>query len=180
MIDEEITPEVDKLAVLLGAQRIRFGSPIRFIPREEKPVFSRYIGVVQQLQGGFRFSEVLVEPGDAHKRTVKVRVPAAASILLVHAFRRESLRTEVIASLNNPTSQARDVELNIENDHHVRLTPHPNNKDITIIERISGGVENIVDNFNDTGRIDREPDGYIRRIVLATQSAWFKEGLPDD
>jgi len=38
---------------------------------------------------------------------------------------------------------------------------------------VCGGTGDIRDNFNDTGRIDCEPEGFIRGIVLSNQDEWM-------
>jgi hypothetical protein len=40
---------------------------------------------------------------------------------------------------------------------------------------VPGGNDIVVDNFHDTGRIDGEPDGFLRRIVLANRDSWHSE-----
>ena len=42
-------------------------------------------------------------------------------------------------------------------------------------EWVPGGNDIVVDNFHDTGRIDGEPDGFLRRIVLANRDSWHSE-----
>jgi hypothetical protein len=45
---------------------------------------------------------------------------------------------------------------------------------VILTEWVPGGTSLIVDNFNDTGRIDREPEGFLRNIVCHQKDAWIK------
>ena len=46
---------------------------------------------------------------------------------------------------------------------------------VSLSEWVPGGDDLIVDNFNDTGRIDGEPDGFLERIVRQNLEAWKRE-----
>ena len=165
---------IDKLSVVFGAHRLKFGHPIRFIPHPEAPVFRRNIGLVQQTPQGMRLSPVLVRSGSATNQTRKVPLIPGAVLLIGHAFREDSNRAEVIASIENTNSVARDVEITLVDDYHVELTVKV--PGVRILERVSGGDNIIVDNFNDTGKIDREPDGLLQSIVLCNVHDWIKGG----
>ncbi len=169
------TPNIDKLAVVHGAHRFRFGHPIRFIPLPEEPTFKRYLGVIQQTPMGMRLGQgqTLIRPGEQHKQTRTIRVAPSASLLLGHAFREDSNRVEAIATLGNTTLQWKEVEVTFETDYHVKLASGRQSEGVTLTERVSGGAENIVDNFNDTGRIDQEPEGLIRKIVKSNRPKWI-------
>jgi hypothetical protein len=165
---------IDKLAVVHGAHRIRFGHPIRFIPHAEEPVFRRYVGILQQTPMGLRLHQVLARPGAAQPQTCPLRVGPGAVILIGHAFRVDSNRAEVIATVENTTNDWRDIEVDLLTDYRVELKRSRNAEGVRVTERVPGGEDVIADNFNDTGRIDREPDGLLRNIVLSNADDWMK------
>jgi hypothetical protein len=45
---------------------------------------------------------------------------------------------------------------------------------VFLTERVPGGSDLIVDNFSDTGLIDREPEGLLREIVNRNRAEWDK------
>lgn len=166
---------MDKLAVVCGAHRLRFGDPIRFIPLPEEPIFRRFVGtIVGTPTGGARINKLLVRPGDSQPATCSVRVPATANLLIGHTFRENGDRAEVIATLSNSTREPRDVEIEIKDDYSVTLRKTKDSAGIVLTERVPGGTNLIVDNFNDTGRIDREPEGFLRNIVCHQMDQWIK------
>ena len=65
----------DKLAVVHGADRCRFGNPILFSTLPEEPVFKRYLGTVVATQGGMQLDAVLVHRGQKRPASVTVSVP---------------------------------------------------------------------------------------------------------
>jgi hypothetical protein len=95
-------------------------------------------------------------------------------LLIGHAFRESGDRAEVIATLSNSTREPRDIEINIEDDYTVTLRKSKDSAGVILTEWVSGGTSLIVDNFNDTGRIDREPEGLLRNIVCHKQEEWIK------
>jgi len=52
------------------------------------------------------------------------------------------------------------------------MDPHD---DVVCSEWVPGGNDIVVDNFHDTGRIDGEPEGFLRRIVLRNRDAWHRD-----
>jgi hypothetical protein len=166
--------DMDKLAVVHGAHRVRFGDPIRFHPLEEENAFRRYVGVLTETPSGFRVSRVLATPGDSHPKTVNLTVSPRGTVLLGHSFRESGGVAEVSAVLTNSTSSAREVEVTLLNDNDVSMPPGPRNEGVILTERVPGGSDLIVDNFSDTGLIDHEPEGLIRDIVLRNRSEWDK------
>jgi len=169
------TANADKFGVVQGAHRFRFGHPINFVPLPEEPKFKRHVGIIQQTPMGVRLvpGQVFIRPGDPHKQTRKIRVAPSASVLLGHAFREETIRAEAIATLTNTTAEWKEVEVTFENDYHAKLTASRGTEGVFLTERVSGGVETIVDNFNDTGRIDEDPAGLIRKIVAGNRDQWL-------
>jgi hypothetical protein len=157
--------DMDKLAVVFGAHRVRFGDPIRFVQRPEEQKFKRFLGIVSETMTGLRLNRVLAEPGEACPKTVTVRVPANSTLLIGHSFRKEGGRAEVIASLASNDAQPREVEIDLENDYAVRIKRAKGHEKIILTEKVPGGTDIIVDNFNDTGRIDEEPEGWLRSLV---------------
>jgi hypothetical protein len=88
------------------------------------------------------------------------------TVLIGHAFGERNRRVEVLATVENTTQQERDVAIDLVNDYRVELNRASQGCGVRVTERVSGGVHAIVDNYNDTGKIDREPDGFLRRVVL--------------
>ena len=80
---------------------------------------------------------------------------------------------EVIATVENLTSEWRDVDLDLVNDYRVELNRSQKANGVRVLEHFSGGHE-IVDNFYDTGKIDCEPDGLLRSMVLSNAKDWMK------
>lgn len=155
---------LDKLAVVFGAQRFRFGDHIRFSALPEEAIFNRYIGTVRESRVGLRLNKVLIRPGDDSPRSIAVQVEPARDVRIGHAF-RESGAAQVIANLSNTShTQAFEVTLDVLDDYSVRMSPHEH---VLLSEWVPGGNDIVVDNFNDTGRIDGEPKGLLASIVTA-------------
>ncbi len=161
---------LDKLAVVFGAQRFRFGDHIRFIALPEEAIFNRYIGTVRESRTGLRLNRILIEPGDSTPRSIRVTVEPARDVRIGHAFRNNG-SAQVIANLSNRShSEAFEVELEVLDDFSVRMAPHDH---VLLSEWVPGGNDFVVDNFNDTGRIDREPAGLLSGVVDANRDAWL-------
>ncbi len=164
---------IDKLAVVHGAHRFKFGYPIRFTHHADEPVFRRYIGVLTPDASGWRLgNRVFVCPGDSQPRTCPLRLSPNSNIQIGHAFRRDGARAEVIASVENLTGDWQDIEIDLLNDYHIALNRSKNAGAVRLSEHFTGGTQ-IIDNFYDTGRIDREPDGLLREIVLSNEKDWL-------
>ena len=164
---------LDKLAVVRGAQRFRFGDDIRFISLPEEPVFKRFIGIVRDAPRGLELNPkmILARPGDSSPRTVTLDIPR--DVRIGNAF-RENSPAEVLATFSNTSGNLKlRVTIDILDDHTVRMAKHD---DILFTEWVPGGTDIIVDNFNDTGRIDREPDGFIERIICKNKDEWIVTG----
>jgi hypothetical protein len=157
---------IDKLAVVYGAHRFKFGYPIRFIAVPQEAVFRRHIGTVEQTLLGMRLNQVLVRAGTAQPQTCTLRLSPGATVLIGHAF-CDGRRAEVIATVENTTDAWRDVEIDLVNDYRVELNRAHQADGVRVTEHVPGGTNAILDNFNDTGKIDREPDGLLRSIVLS-------------
>jgi hypothetical protein len=166
--------DMDKLAVVHGAHRVRFGDPIRFHALEELNAFRRYVGVLTETPSGFRVSRVLAHPGESHPKTVLLTVVPRATMLLGHSFRESGGVAEVAAVITNTASEAREIEIDLLNDHDVVMKPSPHSEGAFLTERVPGGSDLIVDNFSDTGLIDHEPEGLLREIVLRNRAEWDK------
>lgn len=163
---------LDKLAVVYGAQRFRFGDHIRFEMLADEPVFTRHIGTVRETPAGLKLNKVIVNAGAHCPQTVAVTVEAGRDLRIGHAFRKDG-RAELIANLSNRSqTQHHTVDLEITDDFSLRLREP--NADVALSEWVPGGADLIVDNFNDTGRIDGEPEGLLKRIVLKNQDRWLK------
>jgi hypothetical protein len=158
---------MDKLAVVCGAQRFRFGDHIRFVSLPDAPIFNRYIGTVRETPTGLRLNHIMIRPGDSQPRTITIPVDPARDVRIGHAFR------EVIANLsNNSPGQRYEIELDVLDDYTVTMAPHEH---VLLTEWVPGGNDFIVDNFNDTGNIDGEPEGFLTRIVLGNRSRWIRD-----
>ncbi|MSR55696.1 MAG: hypothetical protein EXS09_20805 [Gemmataceae bacterium] len=166
---------MDKLSVVYGAHRFRFGSPVnfRFQSGSESDVFHRFVGTVSETPHGMRMNKLLVSPGEVQPRTCKLKVPKRGMVRLGQAFRSNGM-VEILAALHNSTADDREVEIDLRGDYSVELKRSPQSEGVFLTEWVPGGTSDIVDNFNDTGRIDGEPDGFIRNIVMANQEEWIK------
>jgi hypothetical protein len=163
---------MDKLAVVCGAQRFRFGDHIRFSALADAPIFNRYIGTVRETPAGLKLNRVLIRPGDTRPRTIEVEVDPARDIRIGHAFREDG-SAQVVANLSNHShSRAHTVSLDVLDDYSVEMAPHD---DVVCSEWVPGGNDIVVDNFHDTGRIDGEPEGFLRRIISANREAWHTD-----
>jgi hypothetical protein len=123
---------------------------------------------------GFRLNRVLAVPGESRPKTVTLSIAPHAAVVLGHSFREAGGRSEVTAVLTNTAPDAREVELDLLNDHDVVLKKTARSEGVFLTERIPGGTELIVDNFSDTGLIDREPEGLLRDIVVRNRADWDK------
>jgi hypothetical protein len=166
--------DMDKLAVVHGAHRVRFGDPIRFHALEGDNTFRRYVGVLMETPAGFRLNRVLAVPGESRPKTVTLGIAPHAAVVLGHSFREAGGRSEVTAVLTNSSPDAREVELDLLNDHDVVLKKTARSEGVFLTERIPGGTDLIVDNFSDTGLIDREPEGLLRDVVVRNRADWDK------
>ncbi|OQY56587.1 MAG: hypothetical protein DRR08_01595 [Candidatus Parabeggiatoa sp. nov. 2] len=157
---------MDKLAVVCGAQRFRFGDHVRFATLADEPIFNRYIGTVLETPNGLQLNQIHIRPGDSKPQTITVAVEPAVDVRIGHAFREEGV-AQVIANLSNHShTECHEVKLNILDDYSVHMSSH---KKVFMSEWAPGGNDFIVDNFNDTGRIDCEPAGFLKRIVSQTR-----------
>lgn len=161
---------LDKLAVVFGAQRFRHGDHIRFASLPEEAIFNRYIGTVRESRTGLRLNQILIRPGDSRPFSIHVQIEPARDVRIGHAFREEG-SAQVIANLSNTShTEGFEVELDVLDDYSVNMAPHPS---VRLTEWVPGGNDIIVDNFNDTGRIDREPEGLLRGVVAADAESWI-------
>lgn len=163
---------MDKLAVVCGAQRFRFGDHVRFVSLPDAQIFNRYIGTVRETPGGLKLNRVLIHPGESSPRTIQVSVDPAKVVRIGHAFREEGTAQVLATVANNSHTTKHTVDLDLVDDYTVRMASHP---EVLLTEWVPGGEE-IVDNFNDTGKIDEEPEGFLRRIVNRSKDAWMDEG----
>ena len=166
--------DMDKLAVVYGAQRFRDGGSIRFHFSQptESTVFHRLIGIVSDTPRGMKISKPLVRNGDAAPRTVRLKVPANGRVRIGQAFRADA-EVELLGIIQNSTGQEKEVDIDLVKDYRVEMKRGKNTEGVTYTEWVTGGAGTIRDNFNDTGRIDCEPDGFIRQIVMSNQQDWI-------
>lgn len=168
---------MDKLAVVCGAQRFRFGDHIRFFARPDERIFNRYIGTIMETPVGVKLQKPLIRPGDPRPRTIEVEVPTGPLVRLGHAFREDGL-VQILATIENRSDGPKQVKLQVEDDFTVQeVTP---DDDIVFREWVPGGDDVIVDNFNDTGDIDGNPKGFIAKHVLTVvqMQDWICEQEP--
>ena len=166
---------MDKLAVVYGAHRFKHGAPINFRYRKSSTdnLFHRFIGTVSNTPKGFQLNRTLVKPDEPAPRTFKMKVSSNSSVLIGHAFRQDG-RVEILAKITNSNSHDGEIEFDILDDYHVEKKPLPNSEGISIDEWVPGGTTNIVDNFNDTGRIDCEPSGFISSFIIKNRAEWLR------
>ncbi|MEM7200121.1 MAG: hypothetical protein AAF628_07640 [Planctomycetota bacterium] len=163
---------LDKLAVVFGAQRFRFGDHIRFSALPEEAIFNRYIGTVRESRTGLRLNKTLIRPGDSAPRSIRIEIEPARDVRIGHAF-RESGSAQVMANLSNTShTEAFEIELDVLDDFSVRMSPHEH---VILSEWVPGGNDIIVDNYNDTGRIDCEPKGLLASIVASNRESWMRD-----
>ena len=167
----------DKLAVVHGAHRLRFGNPIRFFPQPEEPVFKRYLGTLVATHGGMELNAVLVHRGQKQPASATVRVPPNHILQLGNAFREKGARSQLMASLVNNSNEEHTATIEFVDDHTLRLKKTRDSEDLRLMECVPGGTSLIVDNFNDTGQIDCEPVGFLGNIVSINKPKWI---LPQD
>ena len=122
---------------------------------------------------GLELNTILVSPGDSRPRTITLEIEPLRDVRIGHAFRRNSL-AEVMATFSNTSpNRKHKVTIDILDDHTVRMGKH---EEILFSEWVPGGTDIIVDNFNDTGRIDREPAGFIEKIICKNKDKWIVSG----
>jgi hypothetical protein len=165
---------MDKLAVVYGGHLFRNGGPIRF--SFSAPVqaehFQRVIGIVADTPGGTKLGKVFVSPGDPAPRTITLKVPANGRIRIGQAFRADA-EVEMLGVIQNSTGEEKEIDIDIIADFHVEMKRSKKSEGVNYTEWVSGGASDIRDNFNDTGRIDCEPEGFIREIVMSNQEEWM-------
>ena len=166
--------EMEKLAVVYGGPLFKNGGPIRFSFGESTQVerFQRVIGIASETPSGMRIGRVFVSPGDPAPRTITVKVPANRTLRIGQAFREDS-DVDLVGVLQNSSAEDREVDVDVIADFHVEMKRGRKAEGVTYTEWVSGGTGDIRDNFNDTGRIDCEPEGFIRGIVLSNQDEWM-------
>jgi hypothetical protein len=155
----------DKISVVAGAHRFRFGDNVRFIPLPNEPVFNRYIGSVRETPDGLILNTIYAEPGDSQPLTVELEIYPSTDLRIGNCFRREGI-AEVVAVLSNTSSsEIKQVIVDILDDFTVRLNK---GEGVTLAEWVPGGADIIADNFIDTGKIDQNPENFILHRVLQT------------
>jgi hypothetical protein len=167
--------DADKLAVVHGGLLFKNGGPIRFKFNTsiEAKKFNRCIGIVSDTPGGLKIGKSLARPGETAPQTCDIIVPANGRVRIGQAS-REDATVEILGILQNTGGESKEVSIEIKGDFDVTLKPSRSMEEVVFTEWVSGGVSEIRDNFNDTGRIDAEPTGFIRSIVLANQDDWIK------
>lgn len=153
----------DKISVVTGANRFRSGDNIRFITVVEEKLFKRFLGVAKETPEGIVLNEILARPGESSPRTFSIKVPAGGDLRLGHAF-RETSKAQIIGVLSNENQMETTVAIDFVDDFEVKLHPA---EGVYLREWVPGGDDIIVDNFNDTGKIDSEPQDFIIRHVIA-------------
>ena len=166
--------DMDKLAVVYGGHLFRNGGPIRFAfsaPIQAEH-FHRVIGIVSDTPGMTKIGKVFVSPGDPAPRTITLKLPANGRIRIGQAFRLDA-EVEMIGILQNATGEEKEIDVDIIADFQVAMKRSKKSEGVNYTEWVSGGASDIRDNFNDTGRIDGEPEGFIRDIVMSNQEEWM-------
>lgn len=153
--------DIAKMAVVLGAQRFRTGTNVRFGYKESEPIFNHYIGTIVNSIGGFQFATVLVYPGDIRPTSVTIDVPRRGNIMIGHSFRPNG-QIEILANISSKSDERETVELFFEDDFTILIKDKQN---IFFSEKVAGGDEVFADNFCDTGKIDEHPKDFIYEII---------------
>lgn len=168
--------DIDKLAVVYGGHLFQNGGPIRFsfstpITAEH---FHRFIGTVTDTPSGMKLGKILVSPGDSAPLTFQMKVPAHSRIRIGQAF-RENSAVEMLGVVHNTSGEEKEIDIDIIADFHVEMKRNKKSESVHYTEWVAGGASEIRDNFNDTGRIDCEPEGFIRNILMSNQENWMNE-----
>ena len=152
--------DMDKLAVVIGSHRFRFGENVHFIPLLEEIIFNRYIWTIMETPKGLVLNNVIIKPGEIPPCSKTLTVHPTSELRVGHAFREDGV-AQVIAKLSNDSEESQEVTIDIEDDFTISLNK---GKNITLSEWVPGGDDIIVDSFNDTGDID--PKKFILRHVI--------------
>lgn len=170
-VDQE---NMDKLAVVFGAHRFRYGGQIQFrLVSAPQDKFQRFIGTLRETPNGLKLNRVLVKPGDSIPLTLKLKIEAGQSFQIGNSFRNDGL-AEILATVTNESGQQKEIEIDLTGDYQVVLKRTKASDGVHLDEWVPGGSNEIVDNFNDTGRIDEEPTGFLKGIVLTNRDEWMK------
>jgi hypothetical protein len=173
-------PNLDKLAVVLGAQRFRFGNNIRFFQKPALKMFNRYIGTMIDTPAGSKLNPptISIKPSDAAPRTITVKLHPGRDLKIGHAF-REHGNAQAIANLSTPAvlggGEPFSVEIDILDDFTAVLkqTPESKKHGVTLVQWTPISDDLTADNFHDTGEIDEEPNGFIREKIRHSQDRWL-------
>ncbi|MCC5850350.1 MAG: hypothetical protein JJU29_19870 [Verrucomicrobia bacterium] len=155
--------DADKLAVVQGAHRFRFGDNVRFIPLPEEKIFNRYIGSVMETPDGLKLNNIYIEAGDSSPRSLQLQVFPGSDLRVGNCFRKEGIAETIAVISNLSQTEPSNVTVDVLDDFTVRLNK---GKSVKLIEWVPGGGDIIADNFNDNGRIDGEPQGFISDHVV--------------
>jgi len=160
----------DKISVVRGAHRFRFGDNVRFIPLPEKKIFNRYIGTIFETPDGLKLNrnKIFCKPSDISPKTATdIDIQPGSDLRIGHCFREEGI-AEIIAVLSNKsTDKKQTATIDIVDDYTVRMNKC--NNDIMLAEWVPGGNDIIADNFNDTGKIDSDPKDFIYESVISSK-----------
>ncbi|RJP28562.1 MAG: hypothetical protein C4527_11540 [Candidatus Omnitrophota bacterium] len=164
----------DKISVVAGAHRFRFGDNIRFIPLPGEKVFNRHIGSVRETPDGLKLNQVFANPGDSIPISVtSLKIAPLKDLRIGHSFRKDGL-AQVIAVLSNPTTDEKEVSIDLLDDFTVKLN---HGDEVTLAEWIPGGNDIIADNFFDTGKIDANPKDFIARTIVRDFNTVTRSGV---
>ena len=164
---------IDKLAVVYGAHRYRYGDPIRFHMVPCDPIVStRFIGTTQATPRGFSFNRLFVKVGDSYPITKSIVIGGNQEIKFGRGMLEKGI-VETIAILVNRSDKNQTVKIDFVNDNQIRINQEDNNNDLFLTEWFPGGLDEIIDNYNDTGRIDQQPNGFIKSIISPSLSRWM-------
>jgi len=156
----------DKISVVRGAHRFRFGDNVRFIPLPERKIFNRYIGTVYETPDGLKLNRnrIYCKPLDKPPKSISIEIQPSTDLRIGHCFREDGV-AEVIAVLSNKSTEKKQTAtIDINDDYTVEM--NNSHEDIILAEWVPGGSDIIVDNFNDTGKIDSNPKDFILENVI--------------
>ena len=79
-----------------------------------------------------------------------------------------------MASLVSHSKKEHNATIEFIDDQTLRLKKTKDNEGLLLTEYVPGGTRLIVDNFNDTGQIDCEPEGFLFNIVSTNRHKWIR------
>lgn len=167
--------EIEKLAVVLGAHRMRCGGNLTFTKVSPDQKFHQCVGFVEPTAHGPRLGKkaIICKPGESAPKTVKVTLPPRCNRQIGWSFDEDGT-AEVIGTISSDHEQRRNATITLHEDLTVDIRGEQGEL-IVFEDCVPGGEDLIADNFNDSGRIDQESpkSGFISELISRNQSRWL-------